>query len=298
MKIFWVVAALATAALSVPAPAATAAAPGGPSRNWGYAPENLEARIGEINAWLAALKAKQHVPGYVSETWVQAGSHAARPAWIDKGSWKPDPRADKDPMMLGISRIGKWSWREAVAGKKFVLGVGYDSGIRNRYMAMTASEDRGRAELGQAVSQPEVAVKQLPAGGTSTARFIKSTLTDTVAIDWYFDSKSTAFYSLLIMPEEVPHEAPKPEPVAAAPAKSSHAPKSSRRAAASRTPRTTKPLLDVDVEAVMGSCSSEIGLFCNQFQDQPRSALRCLSEHKDALMPSCVKSIESANTGH
>ncbi|MBI3552877.1 MAG: hypothetical protein HY077_10195 [Elusimicrobia bacterium] len=53
-----------------------------------------------------------------------------------------------------------------------------------------------------------------------------------------------------------------------------------------------KPQSHVDTKRVMYNCSTEIGLLCNEFSEKPWSAVKCLREHSDHLLPACSRSLE------
>ncbi len=93
-----------------------------------------------------------------------------------------------------------------------------------------------------------------------------------------------------------------PKPAAAVPKVPTITPKAepSAEAAAPQPPAEPPPPKrkpHVDTKAVMFNCSTEIGMLCNEFQEKPWSAVRCLRAHDDVLKPSCAQSLEPVDDG-
>lgn len=133
-------------------------------RNWTYSAEGLETRKKEAGAWRHSLEKK-------SKDKVEAEIAA-------------QAKKRKPPVWAGKS-----SWTEIVDGKEYLLGVGMASNMRNRGMAITVAEDRGRAEIAKALNTT-VTRKETPTSVTVTTES-RATLRDAVAIDWYVSPDGT-----------------------------------------------------------------------------------------------------------
>ena len=89
--------------------------------------------------------------------------------------------------------VAKTSWKHEENGRTWLLAVGMKANVRNPSLALSAAENKARAELNKLVNGAKVERKVLPNGATSVSVQSSGTVEGAVVLDWYRAPDGTTY---------------------------------------------------------------------------------------------------------